>query len=305
MYQYRINKGLTVFEGIPGEDDCRLVLLTSEELDKLPKIPGLESVLSHTPNARDARVCKAEPRKNCITGTIVTPRRTKDGIPIAFGYLLTPKAIVLCDDSGTVRGMIQRLSKENAQKEYSVGSFLYGFLEQLIAKDLHHLQELEDKLNQLEDRVLAGHLDDFNSQMNQLRKEIMRWIKYDTQLDDMLCEFQENENGYFNDTELQLFHLVEKRVGRLQSEAQMLREYSVQLRELFQAEIDIRQNRIMKILTIVTTIFLPLSLVAGWYGMNFANMPELTWKYGYPAVIVGSALVVLACLWIMKKKKFW
>ena len=73
----------------------------------------------------------------------------------------------------------------------------------------------------------------------------------------------------------------------------------------FQAEIDIRQNRIMKILTIVTTIFLPLTLVAGWYGMNFSNMPELSWKYGYPAVIVISLVIVMICLWTMKKKKFW
>ena len=57
--------------------------------------------------------------------------------------------------------------------------------------------------------------------------------------------------------------------------------------------------------TVVTTIFLPLSPVAGWYGMNFRNMPELTWKYGYIAVIAFSILIVLICLFIMKKKKFW
>ena len=97
--------------------------------------------------------------------------------------------------------------------------------------------------------------------------------------------------------------MVEKRIARLKNEAQILREYGLQIRELFQAEIDIRQNRIMKILTIVTTIFLPLTLVAGWYGMNFSNMPELSWKYGYPAVIVISLVIVMICLWIMKKKK--
>ena len=102
-----------------------------------------------------------------------------------------------------------------------------------------------------------------------------------------------------------MFRMTEQQVGRLQAEAQALREYGIQVRELFQAEIDIRQNRIMKILTIVTTIFLPLTLVAGWYGMNFAHMPELTWQYGYPAVIVVSVAVVLVCLWVMKKKKFW
>ena len=85
----------------------------------------------------------------------------------------------------------------------------------------------------------------------------------------------------------------------------MLREYGVQIQELFQAEIDIRQNRIMKILTIVTTLFLPLTLVTGWYGMNFTYMPELTWKYGYLAVTIMSVAVVLVCIWIMKKKKFW
>lgn len=61
-----------------------------------------------------------------------------------------------------------------------------------------------------------------------------------------------------------MFRMTEQQVGRLQAEAQALREYGIQVRELFQAEIDIRQNRLMKILTIVTTIFLPLPLVAGW-----------------------------------------
>ena len=63
--------------------------------------------------------------------------------------------------------------------------------------------------------------------------------------------------------------------------------------------------RIMQILTIVTTIFLPLTLLVGWYGMNFAGMPELHWKYGYPAIILVSVAVVVLSLWVCKKKKFW
>ena len=56
---------------------------------------------------------------------------------------------------------------------------------------------------------------------------------------------------------------------------------------------------------IVTTVFLIWPLAAGWYGMNFAGMPELRWTYGYPAVIVASAVIVLRTRWILKKKKFW
>lgn len=61
----------------------------------------------------------------------------------------------------------------------------------------------------------------------------------------------------------------------------MLREYATQICSEYQAQVDIVQNRVMKLLTIVTTIFMPLSLIAGWYGMNFSNMPELQWTYGY------------------------
>ena len=78
----------------------------------------------------------------------------------------------------------------------------------------------------------------------------------------MVCALLKDENGYFCENELRMFRMVEKQSGRLRGEAaRTLREYVLQVRELFQAEIDIRQNRIMKTLAIVTTIFLPLSLV--------------------------------------------
>lgn len=249
-----------------------LTLLTSEELEQEPCLPGLEDILCHTPLARDARVCKAEAHRTYLCGTIVTPRHTREQRPISFGYLLTKDRMIICDDAGVAHRMFQRIREENPQLTPNIGGLLYGFLELLIAKDMHHLQELEEMLSQLED---------------------------------MVCEFEENENKFFTDIEMRQFHMVEKRIARLKNEAQILREYGLQIRELFQAEIDIRQNRIMKILTIVTTIFLPLTLVAGWYGMNFSNMPELSWKYGYPAVIVISLVIVMICLWIMKKKKFW
>ena len=85
----------------------------------------------------------------------------------------------------------------------------------------------------------------------------------------------------------------------------MLREYASQVSSEYQAQVDLGQNRIMKLLTIVTTIFMPLSLIAGWYGMNFANMPELHWAYGYPAVIVLRALIVGGCIYYFKKKRYW
>ena len=76
-----------------------------------------------------------------------------------------------------------------------------------------------------------------------------------------------------------------------------------QLRDLIQSQLDERQNRIMTVLTVITSIFLPLTLIAGWYGMNFRYMPELEWRWSYPAVLVVSVLIVVFCLiWFRKKK---
>jgi magnesium transporter len=95
-----------------------------------------------------------------------------------------------------------------------------------------------------------------------------------------------------------------ERVVRLRDIVTGQREYVMQLRDLMQSQLDVRQNRIMTVLTVVTSIFLPLTLIAGWYGMNFRYMPELEWRYSYPVVIVVSILIVVVCLVWFKRKKW-
>ena len=305
LYFYEIGDRLTASGHEPAEDTPAVVLMSSEELSHGAEVKGLDRVIRHTPSARDARVCKAEVRSDCLTGTLVIPQAWKDGGNLACGYLITAKRVILVDDTGALASHIKHISKEKYWMGGGVGRFLYSFFERLISKDLHHLEEIEDKAQQLEDRVLAGELDGFNAPMTMLRKETMAWFRYYSQLDDVACELHENENGFFTEKEQLLFRAFEDRVIRLREEAQLLREYCSQIQSMFQAEIDIKQNRIMQILTIVTTVFLPLSLLVGWYGMNFTGMPELTWKYGYPAIVVVSILIVLVSIHICKKKKFW
>lgn len=99
------------------------------------------------------------------------------------------------------------------------------------------------------------------------------------------------------------WELFSDRAERLHNYTDTIQEYLTQLRELYQSQIDINQNRIMTILTVVTTLVLPLSLIAGWYGMNFTNMPELHWKYSYLAVAVVSVLIIAVEIYYFKKKK--
>ena len=83
-----------------------------------------------------------------------------------------------------------------------------------------------------------------------------------------------------------------------------LLDYTSQIRDSYESRLDVKQNRIMTVLTVVTTIFMPLTLIVGWYGMNFKYMPELESRWAYPIVIGVSVLIVVLSLIFFKKKKW-
>ena len=154
------------------------------------------------------------------------------------------------------------------------------------------------------DRNLSGNCPNFNHHMMRLRKAVMLFSRYYSQLTDALRRLLENENGYFDRGSCSRLQICVDRLARLQGESRMLREYLMQVREVYQTQLDIRQNRIMKLLTVIATIFLPLTLLTGWYGMNFSSMPELHWQYGYLMVIGVSVLIVVGCIWLCKRNAF-
>ena len=70
------------------------------------------------------------------------------------------------------------------------------------------------------------------------------------------------------------------------------------------AALDYNANLIMKVFTVVTTVFLPLTLIVGWYGMNFKYMPELAWRYGYAGVWFVMGMVTLGLLVFFRRKRW-
>lgn len=184
MIWYRIGESLVRTESAPRADVPALVLLTTEELEKRPGLPGLEKVLEHTPSVRGARTCRAEVRPDCLSGTLVLPRKGKDGVRAAYGLLVTQNRIVLTDDSASLPPLLHRIAQEKRWTKGTVGQTLYDFFEQLIARDLHRLEELEEQAEALEDQVLADGVDSLSAAMNALRKETMALFRYYSQLDE-------------------------------------------------------------------------------------------------------------------------
>ncbi len=74
--------------------------------------------------------------------------------------------------------------------------------------------------------------------------------------------------------------------------------------DIYLSSVSNRMNEVMKVLTIFAAIFIPLTFIAGIYGMNFANMPELSWQWGYPAALAVMAIVAIILLFYFKRKKW-
>ncbi|MCR5160656.1 MAG: magnesium transporter CorA [Lachnospiraceae bacterium] len=255
-------------------------------------------------NADEIYATKAEVNYDSVTGTFALPdRRDMSAEYRKFAFALDEKGIVFIDPGNTVSEIIGSIIRMKKWRFPSLERFIYDFLEQIIRDDLRLLETYEAELDAVDqdiDNDAHADLQKVNSVRGNLR--ILR-VHYD-HLIDMAQEFEENENSFFNPDNLRYFRLFSNRVSRLFDTVNSLLDYSLQIRDTYSSKLDVKQNRIMTVLTVVTTIFMPLTLIVGWYGMNFKYMPELNSVFGYPAVIIVSIVIVIVSLLFFKFKKW-
>ncbi len=225
-----------------------------------------------------------------------------------IGYYIM-KNFFLIIDIRDVDGSTAKIF-ENAIKRYknnaTLEKIIYAFFDRLLNEDNTSLEKLDFYIDTMEDQL--DKITDnkaFNKKLLKMKRRLLILRNYYEQLIDIGEELQENSNDIFTEEELRYFKFFTDKSERLSSNTQMIREHLLQLREAYQASLDYNLNSIMKVFTVVTTIFLPLTLIVGWYGMNFTNMPELTWEYGYLTVILISIIVVVACVAFFKRKKLF
>lgn len=181
---------------------------------------------------------------------------------------------------------------------------LYTFFEWQTKADDLVFDGIEKEIMELEQALIATGKRDCVSEIISLRKRLMVLKKYYEQFLNVLDILIENENGIFDGKTLRSFKMLYRRTERRFQNVLNLRESVTQVRESYEAEVDISLNTTMKIFTVVTTIFLPLTLIAGWYGMNF-DMPEYGWRHGYLFVTLLCVVCIVASIFFFKRKKWF
>lgn len=204
----------------------------------------------------------------------------------------------ICEGKASYR-LVQQLVGEDAPNE----KMLYTFFSGLIKEDIAYIETLEESITNTEDELLTSSKKECAHEIVEFRRKLLKLKRYYEQLNQIFEALVENERELIDRTYLRYFKALDNRIDRLFSHVLTLRDYVTQVREAYQAQIDIEQNTLMKVFTVVTAIFLPLTLIVGWYGMNF-RMPEYSWPYGY-LLVIGLSVAVVLLSFIFFKYKRW
>lgn len=165
-------------------------------------------------------------------------------------------------------------------------------------------QQIEDQILSIEsnfnvsDQTVIQETFTVRSELIKLRKTIIP-------MRELLYRITESKRLPITNKKMVYFHDVHDHLIKLSHMVESSREITSEIRDNYISLNSFRMNRIMKTLTVITTIFMPLTFIAGVYGMNFENMPELNWQYGYFTILgVMLSIGVFMILWFIRKGWF-
>ena len=184
------------------------------------------------------------------------------GETLKFAFYPNKTNLIFIDEGQVCTRLLDDIERIGVLKEPTAAHCLFEFMKLLVKDDLTYLDDVEDRMEDVEEQIIDRCGNVANRKMLGFSRRL------------------------------------------LLKRSQTLKEYSLQLRELYQTQIDIQQNDTMQWFTVITTLFAPLTLITSWFGMNFANMPGLDWQWGYQAIIVICIVIIVVELVIFKRKKW-
>ncbi|MCF7561842.1 magnesium/cobalt transporter CorA [Sabulilitoribacter multivorans] len=182
---------------------------------------------------------------------------------------------------------------------------LYVLIDSIVDHYFSVIEVLGDKIEDFESEIFSGNInDDISKDIQNLKREILRVRRAIFPLREVINRIEKNENTLIQKKTITYYRDVYDHLIQVSENIDIYREMIWGLMDMYMTTISNKMNEVMKVLTIMASIFIPLTFIAGIYGMNFEYIPELKYKYSYFILWGVMVVLFLGMLYYFKKKKW-
>ncbi len=194
---------------------------------------------------------------------------------------------------------------ETAKDKAHPLTYLYHYiLEWMVTNSSNILEALEDEMEDISEAMEVMVDKKQNTGISELRKKAYTYKKLLRAFSDISEQILIDENNLLDKESLRYFRIINTRLHKLHELADSLFAFSQELLHDYESKLSFQMNENVKKLTLLTIFFGPPTIISGIYGMNFANMPEHNWLYGYPFAL-GIMLLVSIVIYIILRINKW
>ncbi len=201
---------------------------------------------------------------------------------------------------------IRQLEDKQTKLQSGESSMLFHTLiDRVVDQYLVRADELENETDELEELVITTPGETDAPTIHRHKTKILTLRRMTSPLKEMLATLIRIEHPFMDKTTKLLLNDIQDHALWLSEECEMLRETVSSIMEVYLSSLDTRMNSIMKVLTIISTIFIPLTFLTGLYGMNFAYMPLAGYRWGFYGMLVCCMVVVIAMAYYFRRRRWW
>ncbi|RZS98050.1 magnesium/cobalt transporter CorA [Cecembia calidifontis] len=203
-------------------------------------------------------------------------------------------------------GIRSRLENPSGKiRKHGTDYFAYTLLDAIVDEYYAILEKITDQIEVLEEKIINEDKKIRLGEIYTQRKSIQLLKKVIWPTRELLSTLKKTESFLIKRRTLPFINDIYEQSVQIMDNLEMQRESITTLVEIFMTNISLRQNDVMKTLTIIATIFIPLTFLAGVYGMNFEYMPELKWKYGYWFTWIIFLGISIIMVFYFKRKRWF
>jgi magnesium transporter len=182
---------------------------------------------------------------------------------------------------------------------------LYRLIDIIVDNYYNVLDRVGDIIDEIEETVYENPTNETFYKIQSLKKELIYLRKALYPLRDALSKIVKGESEYVKEENIRYFSDVYDHVSHIIDSMDTFKDLTSSLMDIHINAMNTKMNEVMKVLTVISTIFMPLTFIVGVYGMNFKFMPELDWKYGYYVVWGIMGLIFISMMIYFRKKKWF